>query len=105
MKIAKVKEIMPSNKIEGLDLVSAGSHDMQFCHGQVVNLQKLPKVSAKSTSGDIKLENVSVITPSGDVVVPDLSLQVKRISVFHKMLILSLGSFEIVLRDRVLMID
>ena len=76
MKIAKAKELMPSNNMGTLDLATGSSHHMKFLHGQVVDLQRLPKVSAKRTNGNIMLENVSVVTPSGDVVVPNLSLQV-----------------------------
>ena len=77
-KITKAKEIMPSDKMGSLDLTTEGRHHTKFLHGQVVDLQKLPKVSAKRTNGDIMLENVSVITPSGDIVVPNLSLQVSN---------------------------
>eukprot|EP00794_Sanderia_malayensis_P006040 gene6040-6742_t len=53
-------------------------HEIQeagnFKYGQVVNLQQLANVSATETKGDIVLEHLSVITPNGDVVVPDLSL-------------------------------
>ena len=76
LKVSKAKELMPIDNADTLGQATEGSHHRSFLHGQVVNLQRLPKVSAKRTNGDIVLEHVSVITPSGDVVVPDLSLQV-----------------------------
>ena len=77
IKLSKAKELMPNFEQDPQDLVSGDTSQAKFLHGQVVNLQKLPKVSAKITDGDIKLKHISVITPSGDVVVPDLSLQVR----------------------------
>ena len=77
IKINKVKEILPPESLGGhhhrkseIDQVGG------FSHGQVVDLQKLPKVAAIRTNGDMQLEHVAVITPSGDVVVPNLSLRV-----------------------------
>ncbi len=47
-----------------------------FAYGEVIDLQTLPKVAATKTDGNIVLENLSVITPNGDVVIPGLSLNV-----------------------------
>lgn len=76
IKVGKLKEIAPSDVSRKENLNLEADHSMEFLHGQVVDLQMLKKLDAKRTEGDIQLENISVITPSGDVVVPDLSLQV-----------------------------
>ena len=75
VKVGKSKEASPSSNFGVLEWDSTGEPE-RLVYGQVVDLQSMSKVPATKTDGDIMLENVSIITPSGDVVVPDLSLKV-----------------------------
>ena len=46
-------------------------------HGEVVALGSLPRVTATCSDGSMDLRNVPIITPSGDVVCPSLTLKIK----------------------------
>ena len=73
VKTGKLKEI---SQAKNYGVMEVDSLNGSLGHGQVVDLHGLMKVQAKKTDGDIMLENISIITPGGDVVVPNLSLQV-----------------------------
>ncbi|XP_065066834.1 ATP-binding cassette sub-family D member 2-like [Rhopilema esculentum] len=73
VKTGKLKEI---SQAKNYGVLEVDSLDGGLGHGQVVDLQGLMKVQAKKTDGDIMLQNISIITPGGDVVVPNLSLQI-----------------------------
>ena len=79
-KIAKIKETSLGSKFEMLN--QFGDASGSFSYGQVVDLQSLPKVDPMGTEGDILIDHVSIITPNGDVVVPDLTLTVGSVSFF-----------------------
>ena len=46
-------------------------------HGEIVAIDEIPRVAPIFTTGDIVLKKVPIITPSGDVICPELSIKVR----------------------------
>ena len=46
-------------------------------HGEIVAIDEIPRVATIFTTGDIVLKKVPIITPSGDVICPKLSIKVR----------------------------
>ena len=49
-------------------------------HGEIVAIDEIPRVTPVFTTGDIILKKVPIITPSGDVICPELSIKVRVVN-------------------------